>query len=318
MAGRPRTRAKREAVASRGRKRFDSVARAAILKRAEVVGAGVAAAEAGISAATLRTWRKRLADAPERELSSLPQEAGGESEGSRAERLRAEAEKARRSSARALDQADSLLTRGLASDARNASVAVGVFAERARELEEAARAEELHAVALGEAMGKLVIAAIERGFEGLGLPVPQTFVAELLRGWPAAVDEGIVDVARGDVRRAIAAEVRGELAAEAQAVRAVQRALPAGGEGDGGEDGDAGDVVGEVVLDVEMVEEEPEPELPEGVEVDEQGNRWREAFTDRDGVRHGRVPVVTQAVPLAREGPAARRGRFDFSHPGGW
>ena len=64
--------------------------------------------------------------------------------GNRAGRLRAQAERARAASSRALDQSDSMLRRGLASEARNAATVAGINADRAQELERSAREQEKH------------------------------------------------------------------------------------------------------------------------------------------------------------------------------
>jgi len=250
MPGRPRTRARREAEA-RSPKRFDAVARAAVLKRSEEVGPATAAREAGIAPGTLRTWRKRAADAPEPAPVPTPEQEFG----SRAERLRAAADKARAASSRALDQADSLLARGLASEARNASVVSGVHAERAQELESAARIEEAHSVELSQASGRLVLDLIERAFGDVGLPAPTELVRALLGRWPAEVEPEAVDRAKDDVRRTIRAEVRAELLAEMDEARLLRPAL-APGEAPEDED-DA--------IDAEVVED-PDPLSPEAQE----------------------------------------------------
>jgi hypothetical protein len=65
MAGTPVRRRRREQreARQRGNRRFDDLAREAVLERAEEVGPTVAAREVGISPGTIRTWRKRRADA---------------------------------------------------------------------------------------------------------------------------------------------------------------------------------------------------------------------------------------------------------------
>jgi hypothetical protein len=243
---------------------------------------------------------------------------GGAVAGSRAEGLRVLADRAREASSRALESADGMLARGLASEARNASVVSGVHAERAAELEASARLEEAHEVAMSEATGRLVIGAIERGFEDLGLPVPSVFVAELLRGWPAPVDEAVLEQARVDVRRAIVAEVRVELSEEMAVVRQAQQALPRGE--DASDDDEGGEPVGEEEpVDAEVVGESEleEGELPDDIERDSAGNLWRKPFVDHLGIQHSREAVVTSVVREPREGGLPRRrSRFDFSHPG--
>jgi hypothetical protein len=275
MAGQPKTKARREREA-RSRVRFDRSARAAILKRADEIGAREAATEASIAVGTLRTWRKRAADAPEPVPASLPSEAESVAVGTRAERLRAAAEKARQASSRALESADSLLARSLASEARNASVVCGVHADRARELEESARLEEAHELALSEAQGRLVLALVERGYDDLGLPVPRAFVEALLRAWPGEVDAEVIEQARREIERPIRERVRVELVAEMEAARLAQRGLPAGDDAsevddDAGQDEDAAETDAELVEEIEAHEE---PDQRHGLPL--------EAFLDRE------------------------------------
>src|SRR5438874_774903 len=122
MAGRPKRRAREAEAHARSAKRFDRVSREAVLKRAQEVGAAAAAREAGVAVGTLRTWRKRMKEAPDPNES----EAHAPAPRTRAERLRAAAEKARAASSRAMVLAYALLARGLASEARYASVVANV------------------------------------------------------------------------------------------------------------------------------------------------------------------------------------------------
>lgn len=264
MAGKPRTKARREAEARSG-KRVDRAARVAILQRAEEIGSRAAAAEVGVSMATLRTWRRRLKAEAERASVSLSAESDGAPPTTRAEGLRARAEKAREASSRALDQADALLARGLASEARNASVVCGVHGDRARELEEAARAEESHEVTLTEARARLVLTVIERGYDDLGLPVPRAFLQALLRGWPGKVDAEVIEQAREEVRRSVRAEVRAEMIAEEERARRTRPALPAGEDEPPTDEVVDGELVGdgEAAIEPTLTLEEVRPEFLE-------------------------------------------------------
>jgi hypothetical protein len=170
-----------------------------------------------------------------------------------------------------------MLARGLASESRNAAVVAGVHADRARELEDAARAEESHEVALTEARGRLVLAAIERGYVDLGLPEPREFVRELLRGWPGPVDPEIVERAREEVRRPIRGEIRAELLAE---VGEARRALPPG-EDEQEQDGEE-EVDGEVVHEEAETNGSPESGLPLEAFIDEEdGPEWLHRASER-------------------------------------
>src|SRR5438270_598872 len=139
MAGRPKRR-EREARQRAG-KRFDTVAREAILKRAGEIGAGDAAREAGVSPATLRTWRHRMKGEPDDSLE--PQVAD---EASAADKLRLKAEDMRAMSVRAFGAADRLLAGGLASEGRNAATTAAILGDRAGEMERAADEAEAHQI----------------------------------------------------------------------------------------------------------------------------------------------------------------------------
>lgn len=239
MAGRPKTRARREAQA-RVKTRFDRVAREAILQRADAIGAKAAAAEAGVSMSTLRTWRRRAKAAAPIAKGTPPEDATS------VDGLRRAAEKARASSARALETADSLLARGLASEGRNASVVASVFGDRARELEAAAQAAEAHAVALVQGRGEQVAEMVKAMFAAVDLAVPPEVARAVLRG--DGVTPEIASAAREQVRAKFRAEVRAEILAEIEAGRLAQLALPAGEDEDAPED---------AVEDAEVVDTPP-------------------------------------------------------------
>ena len=212
MAGRPKTRARR-AQEARGKKRFDGVAREAVLKRAEEVGTAAAAAEVGVPPATVRTWRKRRADAPVPAGVSLPDESVGGAEGvvsgSRVERLRARAEKARAAQHRAEDRADAMIGTGQAAEARNAMVSATGFAERAAEMEAGARAEELGEVELAQAEGELLLEMIDTVFVVIGVELPREVVAHVLAG--EVVPAEVAEAAREGVWRRLRSSVEAEI-----------------------------------------------------------------------------------------------------------
>lgn len=219
MAGKPKTKARLEAqrASMRARGRFTDGAKRAVLARAETVGAKLAAEEAGVSPATLRTWRARLPAEVEMPVAVAASAGAGIGSPSGAVGLRAQADKERVAMSRALDQADRLLAKGLASEARNASVVAGVRADRARELEESARAEELHEAALSKATAERVLDLVRAVFADVGLVVPFALLRERLAVWPDAPAAGVVEQARDLVRRALREEFRAELPAEPSA-----------------------------------------------------------------------------------------------------
>lgn len=288
MAGRPRTRAKREAQA-RVKKRFDPVARDAVLKRAEEVGTAAAAAEAGVPSATVRTWRKRRADAPVPAVVSVPGEPVGDVEGvvsgSRTERLRARAEKARQAQHRAEDRADAMIGQGQAAESRNATVTGAAFAERAVELEAAADAAELHEAALSEAEGALLLGVLDRVFAAIDVAVPQEVVSAALVG---EVPSEVAGVAREEVRRRLRAGVEAEI----EQKRFVSRHSPP-----------------EPDVDLEREESEPPDAEPSPAAVEEEGERQRDPEY---------VPAGNRTSGWKKGGvPRAPGGRFsEFQHPG--
>jgi hypothetical protein len=185
MAGRPRTRERRERERRSGR-RFDDAARRSILKRAEEIGPAAAAGEAEVSPGTLRTWRRRLAErvptpVPVAEVDGL----------SRADRLRLKADRARSTQQAAEDRADQQIGNGQSAEARNSSVVAAQRAERAAEYEAAARAEELHEVALAKAAGEEIVGAFEKVFSIVGLKVPGEVAALVLRGEPVPAEVAV-------------------------------------------------------------------------------------------------------------------------------
>jgi hypothetical protein len=207
-------------------------------------------------------------------------------------------------SSTALATADAMLARGLASESRNAAVLSNVHAERAVELEAAARVEEEHEVKLGEASGRLLLDAVEHAFAALDLPVPGPLLRDLLRG--AEPEADVLAGARMDVRRVIAGEVRAELIAQAEAERLARRALPAGSECEE-----------EVpVVDAEVVEGTPADDgLPPWSELPDHLKRLR----DRDLARIEGARELKSEERRRAEGKPRPSGvdRFpSFRHPG--
>lgn len=231
MAGRPRTRAKREAEA-RGKRRFDRVAKEAALQRAVEVGSKQAAAELGVSMSTLRSWRKRLADEP-----SVPAvvEQGQEDSGeglSRADRLRARASRAREAQHRAEDAGDRQIAGNQSAEARNSAVVAGSCADRARELEAAADAAELHEAALSEREGELVLEALSAVFTAIDVALPVE-VAEL-----ALLGQAVPDEVAASARERVRARLRSTVEAEIHASRFVSRHPPQAGESEAESEGE--------------------------------------------------------------------------------
>jgi len=171
MAGSPVRRARREAearerAAAAGRaKRVDPRLRWRALKRASETSDRQAASEFGIKQATLRTWRRRAKDEPP------PPEPVAVVQEDRPEVLRREADRARQAAARAYDSADRLLGKGLAGESRNATATAASFDERAAKLEDLARVEEAHRIAITQAEGELLARLVRTVFTSVELPL---------------------------------------------------------------------------------------------------------------------------------------------------
>jgi hypothetical protein len=221
--------------------------------------------------------------------------------------------------ARAVEQTQVLLEAGQAREAQAASVAGGVWSDKALALDRAIASAEAEAVRLREGVLALQAAVLSATFAAIDVPPPlasmRVLAGQASRGEALGVPD---DVAAGDrerVRAKIRAEHLEELLAEGWGP-------PAESEDAGEEpaDGDPseGDGEGEPV-DAEGGDdgEDGEEELPDDLERDSAGNLWRKAYVDRDGVHVAREAIVTQTARPPREAPSVgRRGRYDFSHPG--
>jgi len=197
-----------------------------------------------------------------------------------------------------------LIRKGLGSEAFNLSKAASALRDEARRLQDDADARELHAVALTETQGRLIVDLVGAVFDDVALPRPEGLLRARLQGWPEEPDSGVVEQAHDDVRRVIRAEVRAELLAEVEAARQAQRALPVGADEDA-------PVAEDAVVDAEVVEaDESEVE-------DEDQIRWTERVTLPDGSIAESHPIVTRVVTPPREGPSQGISRYGrFSHPG--
>ena len=184
MAGRQlrkaREREAAEAVANRGRRRFDRSQKREALQRAERVGSAQVCRELGISQSTLRTWRRRAGDlggGAETQVSLVPDAPAV----SRAEALRREADRAREAQQAAEDRADRDVEAGRSSEARNSAVVAKQRSETAREYEDAARAEEVHQAALARLAGEQLLELLSQTFAAVGLALPSEVAQAVCR-----------------------------------------------------------------------------------------------------------------------------------------
>jgi hypothetical protein len=224
MAGRPQRKARlaREAAAASRRPVKPELKREA-LRLAEEHGPAEASSRTGVPASTIRMWRTR--DKGARPAATQQSEAEARevppSPTARAENLRWKADRAREAQQRAEDRADRMLARGRASEARNASVVAAQRGDRARQLEDDARAEEAHRVALNEAQAELLAGVVRATFEAIELPVAGPMGelgADLLgqagQGKSLAPPEPLAANAREIVRAAFRDRLRREIRAE--------------------------------------------------------------------------------------------------------
>jgi hypothetical protein len=253
-AARP-VRAKRASVATRRR----AVARAA------QVGDARAAEEFKVAQATIRSWRRRVAGEPEGASvpvvvpgAAVEASGGGEvvAEGvvgvSGLEGMRRAYAAARRVEAEAVAQASSLLASGQAKDAQAASVAGGVWSDKALALGKAIAAaeadEEGRAARLSEEQLALQRDVLLAMFEALGVVPPVELLGELAAragaGEPLQVPEDVAlrarEVVQGPIRARLAAEVEARVQEAARAREGEpedKRDGDAVGEREGGEVG---------------------------------------------------------------------------------
>jgi hypothetical protein len=199
-----------------------------------------------------------------------------------------------------LDQADALLGRGLASEARNASVVAGVHADRARELEAAAREQEAHELRLAQGRGEQVIEMVKAMFDAVDLSVPVEVAQAALRG--EKVTSEVAAAARVQVR----AKFRAELMAEVQADQRA-RAEPQAGEDEGQSE----------PIDAEVVDPEPDGG-PTWEDLDES---WKSRFAMNRSLGVHEYALALQRERRQREergGELAGRASSNlmFRHPG--
>jgi len=307
VGGQPITKARREAERKKLRAtgRFTDAQKRVILTRSETVGPKLAAEEAGVSAATLRTWRRRLAQAPETTPVPPANDAGDAAPASRAAGLRAEAQAEREAASRALQTSDTMLARGAASESRNAAVVAGLRADRAAELEASARAEELHETALSRATAEAVLDLVRFVFGDVGLPVPLALFRERLASWPNPAPSDVVARGRDDVLRGVREQVRAELLAE--------RRDDADGEDEQAEPVEQP----EEIVEAEVVED-PDA-LPEGVELAplaEVSDSFRTIYPDPEQARlrftqfrHAQSPEGRAEAEAKRQAKADREAK---------
>lgn len=313
MAGRPEAKRRREReAAAAARRPVDPALKREALQLAEEHGPAEAAKRTGLRAATIRTWRARDAARarPRASTSSSapsatpPTDDDAAPPTTRAQTLRARAEKAREAQWRAEDRADKQIGKGQSAESRNAMVSANSFAERAAALDADADAAELHEVALSQTQGRLVLELLGAVFDDVALPRPDALLRARLAGWPADPDASVVEEARELLRRPIAAEERARVLGEVRAARAARRALP-GGEAEQDAEGEDDEDV-----DAEAGEEGGDP-----APVDDEagGERRPERARDRRARERGEDPARPRLTPT-RE-PRFSRGMFE--HPGG-
>jgi hypothetical protein len=323
MTGRPVTKARREReAAAASRRPVKPEVKREALQLAEEVGPAEAARRTGQKASTIRMWKTRAAQAAKPRAKATPQagSSAGESTSesvsptTRAEKLRARAEKAREAEFRAEDRADAQIGKNQSAEARNSMVSANSFSERAAELEESARLQELHEVALSEAQGRLVLDLVGSVFDDVSLPRPDGLLQARLQAWPGDPNPELVAQARDEVRRVIAQEVRAELA-EAETERLARPGLPAG-------ETESDDVApDEEIIDAEVVEEPP-PGDDDSVSWADLPEEWKSRYNLQPELglyEYAQALKAEEIRARQRQPRVSAPGRFDparFSHPG--
>jgi hypothetical protein len=150
-----------------------------------------------------------------------------------------------------------MLRRGLASEARNAATVAGINADRAQELERAAREQEKHEQRLTEARAEQVVELIAQMFAAIDLSLPHDLARAVLRG------EEVTPEQRQQARALVHRKVRAELLAELEAERPARPALPAPVEGESNPT---------ETVDAEVVDAEPV------MSFDELPDEWRRRY----------------------------------------
>jgi hypothetical protein len=196
-----------------------------------------------------------------------------------------------------MDQSDNMLRRGAASEARNAATVAGINADRAKELEMAAREQEKHEQRLTDARAEQVVELVRQMFAAIDLNLPHDLARAVLRGEKPTPEQ--IEHARAEVNRQVRAELRSELDAE----RASLRALPTAEESEPTE-----------VEDAEVVDDEPVltfHELPP---------EWQQRYglNPSLGLREYALAVKRDERQQAEHGGRLprRSPRPSFRHPG--
>jgi hypothetical protein len=332
MAGKPkqreRERLEAEAAKRRAARANPNRRRAAVL-RAEAVGDELASREFNVERSTIRSWRRHVKrEGPEPTPAEPVAQAETPRPTSGLEAMRKARDAARAAEADAVAQTRTLLAAGQAREAQAASVAGGVWSDKALALDKAivaAEAERQAEAARLTQAGIALQAAVVRGtFQAVDLPVPtrtmRTLGEQAQRGEALEVPEEIARADRERIRAPIRAEHLDELLAEGWRAPGEPAAVTEREDG--------------AVIEPERLETAPEEpdryegrrDLPLWSEVGEEGkHHWgdgpagrlaarTELYNERVAQRQRqRVGGSDLRAPsrFAREfrGPAARGGR---------
>jgi hypothetical protein len=192
-----------------------------------------------------------------------------------------------------------MLRRGLASEARNAATVAGINADRAQELEAAAREQEKHEQKLTGQRAEEVVDLIRQMFGAVNLSLPTDLARAVLRGEEATPEQR--EQARAQVHR----EVRAELRIELEAERCTPPALPTG------EEIESTEVVDAEVVDAKVAEP--------GMSFDELPPDWQVRYGTNPslGMRECDLAVKREQRQHAENGLRLprRSPRPSFRHP---
>jgi hypothetical protein len=323
--------------------------RGRIVELARTHGVHVAAAEAGVTVATVRRWMSAPAESPQQPnaVVSPPEPDAQQDVEEPLDEPLDELERTRRSAAaahavasRAIRKTDDLLAEGKASEARNAAAAGGIWADKARGWDELIAAAEQHNVRITEEQMTMVVAVIELYFDAVGLPFAQgsaarRLLAEMLRqaeaGKPVPASPALAEPAYRAVRDAIGAELREEIERELRDRvepdwRAEQRGLPAPDAEREAEPVEpmagprtvvrtVSEPVEDEVVEAEVVEDEP---LPSGwLNMYHDETRARRAWerAKAEDLRREQREREKAAEPTFTEPGVSRSSSFDIDGP---
>jgi transposase len=357
MAGRPLKRQReREATlaaqqaAGRARPRAknqDPATRQATVERAAKIGDAAAAAEVGVSSATVRSWRRRQKAEATNPAATTPSSVDMPQtsvDGDAVAQMRSTAGLARDLAEEAARQSQGAMRAGEAVKVRELSASAKMWAATATSLEQASAVAASAEIRLTEAQGRLIVALIKDYHAAIGVPLTpsaRTVLRHLLeqgeRGseTPPPDAERAAEEIRGHFRQTLAAELAAEavveLAEEGMSGREVADVLGVGeatvrrdldasndapehedaSENGGARDRDASNGADTIRT---LAEQEPDDGLPAW---DELPDEWQRKYALQPHLGRHEYANALKREALTGPLPPTRPSRFaHLRHPG--